>query len=449
MRERTATPLAGILLLFALATPGASAQDTVLLYEEACDGGDFIACNVFGLMLETGEGVPTDLARAARLYQRACEGGELIGCTNIGLLHMTGLGVPVDTALATGLFQVACEGGEDLGCNLFRAFEDADVVDPAERFDKTGRVGDAVSGQPLAGALLELVGRGVQAITDRNGSAEFVGLAAGTYRVKAQRLGYQDSEGIIQVPGGPRFLVLMTRDDVADPGEPGRIVGRVSEGPNNWLSNVEVAVLDQPFAHTLTNRDGRFTMREVEPGLLDVRFSRLGYAPRSVKIVVQPGRTVEVAATMFVEPIELDPIQVTARSSFLERTGFYRRAESGSGTHITAQQIEQLVPQRLSHVLQNRVPGLRIQYGAYGPPPTDTVPFSGPASSAVARPMSRRSNCALTVYVDGRQEMMEVDLDHWLPEELEAIEVYTGIDTPAEFATNYCGVILLWTRRGN
>ena len=449
MPARTGALLTGLVLLFALSPVRAAAQDAAQLYVEACDAGDMIACNVFGLMLETGEGVPQDLPRAADFYQQACQGGELVGCTNAGLLHLTGSGVDPDAARAAGLFRVACEGGELLGCNLLRDLEDAASDEPTERYDKVGRVGDAETGEPLSEVLLEVVGTGMQSVSEPSGEVTFRGLAEGTHRVRAQKLGYRDIEGVFEVPGDPRFFVLMTPADVADPNEPGRIVGRVSDGFSGWLANVEITVLDQPSAGVISNRDGRFTVREVEPGLVDVRFARLGYAPRSVTLVVQPGRTVEVAATMFVEPIELEPIQVTVRSSFLEQSGFYARAGRGVGTHFTAFDIERLVPQTLADVLQGRVPGLRIQYGAYQTVLTnDTTPTTGPASSSVARAVSSRSNCPLTVYVDGRREMLEVDLNYWTPQDLEAIEVYTGVDTPAQYAGNLCGVILLWTRRG-
>jgi len=449
MSTRSCALLLGVAMVMALEPVRGSAQDTDVLYSEACEGGDLIACNVFGLMLETGAGVPMDRERAASVYRRACEGGELIGCTRVGFLYVAGTGVPVDTARAAGLFRVACEGGEAAGCRALRSVQDAVSADPTERHDKVGRVGDATTGEPLGDVLIEIVGRGTQAISDETGHVTFDGLPAGAYRVKVQRAEYEDLDGVIEVPGDERFFVLMTRADVADPHEVGRIVGRISEGGSRWLSDVEITVLGQPNARSISNRDGRFTVRNVEPGLVDVRLSHLGYAPRSVSIVVQPGRTVEVAATMFIEPIELEPIQVTVRSSFLEQNGFYRRAERGTGTYITAQQIEERDTRLLSEVLVGRVPGLRIQYGAYDLTPDTTRDATGGASSSqVARAVSSRSNCPLTLYVDGRREMLEVDLDFWPPHELEAIEVYTGIDMPIEYATNLCGVILLWTRRG-
>ena len=133
-----------VALIGLLPRAGAS-QATERLYVEACEAGDLIACNVFGLMYETGDGVPRDLSRAASLYEMACEGGELVGCTNLGLMYAVGAGVTLSVARAAGLYQVACEGGERLACSL-RA--------DSERFARFGRVGDAETERPLSQAIV-------------------------------------------------------------------------------------------------------------------------------------------------------------------------------------------------------------------------------------------------------------------------------------------------------
>ena len=54
----------------------------------------------------------------------------------------------------------------------------------------------------------------------------------------------------------------------------------------------------------------------------------------------------------------------------------------------------------------------------------------------------------LTVYVDGIPTFSD-DFDWIAPQELEAVEVYSGLNVPIEYTSgaNSCGVILLWTRR--
>ena len=156
---------------------------------------------------------------------------------------------------------------------------------------------------------------------------------------------------------------------------------------------------------------------------------------------------------MVTQPIELEPIRVIVRSSFLEQNGFYERAEGIAGTHFTAQDIERVDASAISEVIGGRVPGVRIQYGAYGLASTPGDPLNGPASGSMARAVGRgqpsaNGPCVLSVYVDGLLERLDPNLDLVPPEQLAAIEVYVGINAPAQYAVNRCGVILLWTRRG-
>ena len=84
-------------------------------------------------------------------------------------------------------------------------------------------------------------------------------------------------------------------------------------------------------ARAITNPQGRFVLDDLPPGLAEVRFTRLGYAPRTATLIVHPSRTVELSATMFTAPIEIDPIAVTVRSRLLEQNGFYNRLETVVG----------------------------------------------------------------------------------------------------------------------
>lgn len=296
---------------------------------------------------------------------------------------------------------------------------------------------------------MEVPGLGILVTSDAEGRFDLGGLPAGRYALKAERLGYQILQGDLEVPGNRDFIVLLTRAEVGDPEETGSVVGRVTERGNRALEDVEITVLGRPRSRTLSNRQGGFTLRDVEPGLIEVRFVHLGFAPRTAKLIVQPGRTVEVAPTMVTQPIELEPIQVTVRSSFLEQNGFYRRSERVAGTHFTALDIERLTPNGISEVIRGRVPGVRIQYGSYGAPGTDLDPSTGPAAGTMARAVSRgERSCVLSVYVDGKLEVLNGDIDLIPPEHLAAIEVYMGMDVPIQYSVNSCGVILLWTSRG-
>ena len=239
------TSLLVVLLLGLLSRPVTS-QDTERLYQQACDDGDMVACNVFGLMYESAEGVIRDFSRAISLYQRACEGGELVGCTNLGRMYEAGAGVTQDLARAAGLYQVACEGAGLMGCRHLAAVGQIGRAVLAERFSKSGRIGDEETEVALSGAIIEVPDLGIRTTSDASGRFELIGLPAGQYALRAERVGYEMLFGELEVPGNPDFLILLSGVEVDDPLAPGRVFGRITEeGGNRGLSGVGIMGLGQ------------------------------------------------------------------------------------------------------------------------------------------------------------------------------------------------------------
>mgnify|MGYP001189688425 CR=1 FL=1 len=199
-----------------------------------------------------------------------------------------------------------------------------------ERFSKIGRVEDARTGNTLGETIIDLPELGVRVISDDLGRIQLPGLPPGRHRITAERAGYINLEGQLEVPGNPQFRLELNRSD-GDPLEPGRVEGRIEGELEDGLSDVDITIRDQDDIRALSNSQGRYVLRNVEPGLVDVTFARLGYAPRTAMMVVHPGRTVEVSTQMVSQPIELAAIEVTVGSAFLEDSGFFRRARGGQG----------------------------------------------------------------------------------------------------------------------
>lgn len=422
-----------------LAASPLAAQDTERLYQDACDRGDLTACDVLGLMFMAGDGVFQDLERAVALFRRACEGGEAVGCGHLGLMYHTGAGVALDVAAAVGFYRRACELGERSACENLETMElpAADAVQ-ADRYVRSGRVVDAETRRPLDGTIVHVPELGIRVTTGASGRVELGRLPSGNHRITAERAGYEILEGELPVPSDAEFLLLLNRASVDDLDAQGRVLGRVMDDAGGaGLSGVAVTVSGATRAGTLTDRQGRFELRDMEPGVTELEFTRLGYAPRSTTLIVQPGRTVEVAAAMSTQPIELEPIEVMVRSGYLERNGFYRRARDLRGRTFTRDELDTIDPMYVSDLFW-RIPGVSIRQDQDG-----------------VRAVSRRGTsftrgpCTLRVYVDG-MPMLGWDMDQLPPDWLEAAEVYQGPSTPIQYSSglNSCGVILLWTRRG-
>ena len=301
-------------------------------------------------------------------------------------------------------------------------------------FPRSGQVADAETRTPLSGAIVELPELGIRVISNELGRVDLGRLPTGRHRLTAARVGYDGiGVGELPVPWDEDFLILLDRDPTYDPLVPGRIVGRVTEeGRDRGVSDVEVTVLSPARAGTVTDGRGRFDLRDLEPGLIEVQFTHLGYASRTTTLIVQPGRTVEINASMSAQPIELEPIEVTVRSAYLERNGFYRRSRLW-GKQFTRTDLDEINPTYLSDVFW-RIPGVTVERRGF-----DAVAVSGRVTSLSF------GSCVLPVYVDGVRSF-DADLDRFPPEWIGAMEVYHGISTPIEYGFQSCGVVLIWTR---
>lgn len=407
---RTALPVMLVLLLIPSA---AGAQNEALQYERACELGDLVDCSVLGLVYQTGAAGVRDLQRARELYGRACAREVLAACKRLQLL-------------------------------------DAGGAAPAPDNDRVrvGYVADRYDGAPLGGAVVRLLGgAGIgehRYLSDPEGRVVLDPLPYGTHTIDVQRGGYAGTRGEIPVPWDGDFLILLDKvlTDAERPST-GQIFGQVvDEVTGEGIPDVDVVVEGAAASRTLSNRQGRFLLSELPPGPVEVRLERLGYQARTARLRVERGRTVEVYATLSARPVELEPLQVSVTSRYLERSGFYRRAQTVAGDHLTYRDIERVGAVTLPDLLR-RIPGVTV-----------VTPTIGPGVQALS---SRRTGgaslgrCPLQPYYNGTP-LAGFDLDVVTPDDLEALEVYQGADVPIEYLDpmqidgRSCGVILIWTR---
>src|SRR5258706_15389369 len=89
-----------VVVLFALAQPAMGEWEEhaqrIARLDAECEKGMHGSCFTLGVMLEEGNGVAKEIARAAKLYERACNGGDADACSNPGVLQESGEGVTKD-----------------------------------------------------------------------------------------------------------------------------------------------------------------------------------------------------------------------------------------------------------------------------------------------------------------------------------------------------------------
>ena len=108
--------LAGFLGLLAGPVAGQNAES---LYQQLCDDGDMLGCDLLGMMYRDGEGVTQNFAAAADLFQKACNGLRMVSCSRLGVMYTNGAGVTLDVERGLDLFRLACDGGEVQGCDNY------------------------------------------------------------------------------------------------------------------------------------------------------------------------------------------------------------------------------------------------------------------------------------------------------------------------------------------
>ncbi len=151
---------------------------------------------------------------------------------------------------------------------------------------------------------------------------------------------------------------------------PGRIVGQVLDRQSGRPVEAASVVLTGGDQQRLSNGSGRFVFDGVPPGIYRVGVEHLAFETADQLISVPADRTLEVTFELTVDPIELEPLVVTAvRPKHLEVRGFYDRKEVaeriGNGVFIMGEEIRRTGALRVTHYL-GRLNGIRVDCSGWG-----------------------------------------------------------------------------------
>lgn len=186
---------------------------------------------------------------------------------------------------------------------------------------------------------------------------------------------------------------------------------------------------------------GRFELAKVRPGMLSLRFRRLGFQPDTIDLLVLAGKIVPLEVTLARAAVSLTPVVITGRTELTGwRAGFYQRRDVGTGHFFTAEDIEKRNPGMMSDMFR-MIPGVTVQ----------------PTNGMIRNQLRFRGNrgCAPLTWLDGSPLASgEFDIDALSPRSIEAFEVYTGSIAPPRFSVapgigpRTCGVIVIWSKEG-
>ncbi|MEZ4415579.1 MAG: TonB-dependent receptor [Gemmatimonadota bacterium] len=147
----------------------------------------------------------------------------------------------------------------------------------------------------------------------------------------------------------------------------GRIVGRAVSAQNGEpLSNAQVFVVGTGIG-TLSSLDGRFVLRSVPAGTMDVRVELLGFADKTITgVVVRAGETITLDVSMEPEAIALEALVVTAEAERGNTVALITERQKAPVVvdAIGSDQISRS-PDGDAAAALRRVPGLSVVDGKY------------------------------------------------------------------------------------
>jgi hypothetical protein len=213
--------------------------------------------------------------------------------------------------------------------------------------------------------------------------------------------------------------------------------GRVVNAADKPLAGADVTVFGAA-SKTVTDSSGNFFLRNLPSGTQTLIVRKVAYAPITQPVDLSTKAAHTTAVILQLAPPQLPTVRVeaTGAAKGLAQVGFDQRKKMGLGKFMTREQIEEKIPTYMTDIFTT-TPGIRVDYSSGQPVLTGTRGTSG-------------SGC-VTYVVDGTpyQEATPGDINDFMrPNEVEAVEVYSDVDTPAEFAKpgKSCSTIIIWTK---
>lgn len=240
----------------------------------------------------------------------------------------------------------------------------------------------------------------------------------------------------------------------------GALDGNVVDTSGVALIGVEVVPLDAPTLAVRSGAGGGFRVDSLPSGPHLVRFRRVGLAPVTLPITIQPHDVVSADVVLGPLATRLKSVVVQGENGELSRLpfGVADRVRNGLGHYITADQIERMHVIETGDVFRG-IAGLQV----VGPPGRQSVFNTRGASAVWDHPDARGnhvvgSNCSdgMRVFINGAGAdeapasapiRAGSNINSIAPADIALIEIYEDAgEIPASLPQSPCGAIFIWTR---
>jgi hypothetical protein len=326
-----------------------------------------------------------------------------------------------------------------------------------------GFVRDPDTSAPAIGANVELVYyeadpigrkqlRKRNATVDSTGSYRMCMLPADmSGKVQVFRHGVSSGEVPVEVTNGAlalrSFSVAANQTVVEVKGDSGkmkrvakgtaRVTGKVMDKKGQPLAGARV-MLQGGGTAAVTKSNGEFTLDSLPSGTQAIEVRKIGYSVTEVPVELASNSPAKATVTMSDAVPMLETMRVEAASDkALSDLGYTSRKQMGFGYFLDGNKINH-ASQTFSDVLRV-APGLKV------------VPVGDGRSYQVVDSRSASNGC-VNFYVDNTywEQMSPGDIDSYVrPDELVAVEIYHGSETPPQFqkaGQSGCAAVVAWTQ---
>ena len=322
--------------------------------------------------------------------------------------------------------------------HAFTAF--AQGVDAQSVALLSGAVADVRTGIPLRDVAVYVDGNNLVGRTDEAGEFSLKQVPPGAYVLHFIKDGYVPTSSQFTLMDGitgeiDLGLIMLTQGSPPSLDITGSVTDAVS-----GQGVVATQVTINEYRMTFTGDGGAFRIAapELRWGLNHLQFRRVGYRMLNADVwLVHHDSILDLDVALTPLAVRMPEVVVEG-----ERTTYaygplrqmYRRKRVGFGEVFSRADIERIRPIFVSSLLKRMAGVTAVPDGAGG----TTVRMWARGGFA----------CSPRIYLNGIR-IRGLDIDMYLPDQLEGLEVYTGpSQIPPEFnATgSVCGVVLFWTR---
>ena len=228
----------------------------------------------------------------------------------------------------------------------------------------------------------------------------------------------------------------------------GTLAGTVTvQGTNTPLEDARIIVVGTSLS-TMTGPDGKYQVRRMPTGTVEIRVIRVGYQEQKKSVSVSDGQPATVDFVMAQSVIQLQEVVTTA-------TGEQRRVEVGNSVAtLDAAKLNETAPIRnLADVLNGRVSGVMVEGGGQTGS-GQRVRVRGVSSVSLSNDpiyiidgIRMSANNSSASFGNGGSNFSRLgDID---PEQIEDIEIVKGPSAATLYGTDAAnGVIVITTKKG-